>query len=108
MKVLYTPYCVGVIMANDDTEMSKNEKKIQLIEMFIKTEKKLPAHIKSALRALVKSAKNDMDNFDADEQFYNRVKALIFSYFRNIKRPRTLGRKDVKPLEQQHELRPPL
>ena len=62
---IYTPYSVEVIMANDDTDMSKNEKKIQLIEIFIKTEKKLPAHTKSVLRALVKSAKNDMDNFES-------------------------------------------
>jgi phage anti-repressor protein len=37
-------------MAGNNAEMTKNEKKIQLIEMFIKTEKKLPAHIKTPLR----------------------------------------------------------
>ena len=52
-------------MAGNNAEMTKNEKKIQLIEMFLKAEKKLPAHIKSVLRALVKSAKNDMDNFES-------------------------------------------
>jgi len=52
-------------MARDDDGMTKNEKKVQLIEMFIKTEKKLPSHIKSTLRALIKSVKNDMDNFES-------------------------------------------
>ena len=52
-------------MAGNNAEMTKNEKKIQLIEMFLKVEKKLPAHIKTPLRALVKSAKNDMDNFES-------------------------------------------
>ena len=52
-------------MAGNNAEMTKNEKKIQLIEMFLKVEKKLPAHIKTPLRALVKSVKSDMDNFES-------------------------------------------
>tara|TARA_R110002020_G_scaffold149647_2_gene326008 strand:+ start:1341 stop:1880 length:540 start_codon:yes stop_codon:yes gene_type:complete len=52
-------------MTRNNAEMSKDEKKVQLIGMFIKTEKKLPAHIKSTLNALLKCVKNDMNNFDS-------------------------------------------
>ena len=103
MKVLYTPYCVGVIMANDDTEMSKNEKKIQLIEMFIKTEKKLPAHIKSALRALVKSAKNDMDNFDAVWSGIVGVCSSLPSY--GIENPTGRGKQGELPYDVEMNIR---
>ena len=58
-------YEVASFMVRNNAELTKNEKKVQLIEMFIKTEKKLPAHTKSSLRALLKCIKNDMDNFDS-------------------------------------------
>ena len=90
-------YGVALIMQGNNAELTKNEKKIQLIEMFLKAEKKTPPHTKKALRALVKTAKEDMSNFDSVWQGIVGVCSSLPSY--GIENPTGRGKQGELPYD---------